>query len=239
LQTQPEILIELVKGLTKQHQIHGAIAVCYMLLELQPANIDALDRLSTLLKKHQELENAIATNQALLGQTASSLLQPAASPLSSPISMTGRIAIETKRIVSPRQVNDLCISVGWQSRPLDRLEQAINASFRSISAWHIDREQRLIGFGRAVSDGVYQATLLDIVVHPDFQGRGVGQALVKTLTQELHTVQIADITLFASPHVADFYHRLGFISQPHSLQWMLWCPPAKVRGRMNEGMKRH
>ena len=232
LQTQPEKLIELIESLTEEHQIVAAIAFCYMALELQPTDIDALDRLSSLLKKHQQLENAIAANQQRLqGRSTSSLLtQAVASPLSSPISITGRIAIETNTVVSPHQLNDLCISVGWQSRPANKLEQAINSSFRSISAWHINRERRLIGFARAVSDGVYQATLLDIVVHPDFQGRGVGKALVKNLTQQLQAVQIADITLFASPHVADFYHRLGFVSQPHNLQLMLWCPPGKTGG---------
>lgn len=83
-------------------------------------------------------------------------------------------------------------------------------------------QQQLIGFARAVSDGVYQATLLDIAVHPDFQARGVGKTLVKTLTKQLQAAQIIDIILFASPHVTDFYHQLGFVTQPNNLQWMLY-----------------
>ncbi|MEL6930326.1 MAG: GNAT family N-acetyltransferase [Cyanobacteria bacterium J06600_6] len=230
LQTQPQKLGEAIQRLTKHHQIQGAIAVCYMVLELQPTNLEVLDSLSSLLHKNRQLEQAIATSQQRLNErsTSSLLIQPAASLLSSPVSITGRIAIKTDKAVTPEQLNDLCTAVGWQSRPAHKLAQAISSSFRYISAWHIDREQRLVGFARAVSDGVYQATLLDIAVHPDFQGRGLGKTLVETLTQQLHVAKIADITLFASPHVADFYHQLGFISQPHNLQWMLWCPSSEI-----------
>ena len=228
LQAQPERLIELIRGLTQQHQIYGGIVVCYMLLELQPTNIDILNRLANLLQKNRQLEEAIATNQQTLERSISYSLNQPASLSASPKQIAGRIAIETNKAVTASQLNVLCTSLGWQSRPLDKLERAIKFSFTYISAWHIEQQQ-LIGFARAVSDGVYQATLLDIVVHSDFQGRGIGKTLVKTLTQQLHAAQIADITLFASPHVADFYHQLGFVSQPHNLQWMLWCSPGEKR----------
>ena len=227
LQTQPNKLIDLIEGLTQQHQIYGAMAVCYMVLELQPTNIDVLNHLASLLKKYRQKEMAISCNQRRLQARSTTLLAQSASLFSSPKPIAGRIAIKTNKTVTASQLNGLYTSVGWQSRPLDKLERAIKSSFKYISAWHIEQQQ-LIGFARAVSDGVYQATLLDIAVHPDFQCRGIGKTLVKTLTQQLHAARIHDITLFASPHVADFYHKLGFVSQPHNLQWMLWCPPAKT-----------
>ena len=49
--------------------------------------------------------------------------------------------------------------------------------------------------------------------------------MVKTLIEQLQTAQISDITLFTSPHIVDFYHKLGFVSQPNNLQWMLWSSP--------------
>jgi len=221
----PEKLIEPLQHLTKQHKNNGAIALCHMLLELDPTNITAASYLASLLQKQQQLEQTIATNQQKLETRSTSLrLTSVAKQPKSSKAIAGRIAIETRKIVTSQQLNDLCTAVGWQSRSLDKLEQAINSSFKYVSAWHIEREQ-LVGFARAVSDGVYQATLLDIAVHPDFQGRGIGKAIVKTITQQLYIAQVVDITLFASPHVADFYHQLGFISQPHDLQWMLWCHP--------------
>ena len=230
LQAQPQKLNELIRQLTEQHQLQEAIAICYLVLEFQPTNIEVLNFLSTSLQKYQQLATTIATNQeTLAGQPTSLLARSQTSLAASPKSITGRIAVEINQAVTPQQLNDLCISVGWQSRSLPRLKQAIKSSFKYISVWHLNGDRRLIGFARAVSDGVYQATLLDIAVHPDFQGRGIGRTLVASLTQQLHAAQVIDITLFASPHVTDFYHQLGFISQPHNLQWMLWCPSSENR----------
>ena len=41
---------------------------------------------------------------------------------------------------------------------------------------------------------------------------------------KLRAEGVNDIILFASPSVVDFYHSLGFISEPNNLKWMLWCP---------------
>ena len=67
---------------------------------------------------------------------------------------------------------------------------------------------KLVGAGRAVADGIDCSYLCDIVVHPDFQGQGLGKALVLKL-KELsagHT----KIILYANPGKEDFYRKLGF-----------------------------
>ena len=40
---------------------------------------------------------------------------------------------------------------------------------------------RLIGFGRALSDGAYQASIYDIVVIPAHQGQGIGRLILDSL----------------------------------------------------------
>ena len=231
-QTQPQRLIELVNSLSQQHQTHGAIAVCYMVLEIQPTDIDILLQLSRLLQKQQQLDLAIASNQQQLENKVSSLLTQSTTanlPKTKVRSIPGKIVLQSNKAISLSQLNDLCLAVGWSNRSLNRLEQAINNSFQYIAAWHVDRDkQQLIGFARAVSDGIYQATLLDIVVHPDFQGRGIGKAIAKALIKQLRVAGVADITLYASPHMADFYRKLGFVSQPNNLQWMLFSNPSKL-----------
>ena len=230
-QTQPQRLIELVDNLIEQHQTHGAIVVCYMVLEIQPTNIDIVLQLSILLQKQQQLDRAIASNQQQLRDTASLLTQSTVTNVSKTKvrSIPGKIILQSNKAISPSQLNDLCVAVGWSNRSLNRLERAINNSFKYVAAWHVYQEkQQLIGFARAVADGVYQATLLDIAVHPEFQGQGIGKAIVKTLTKQLRAARVADITLYASPHMADFYHKLGFVTQPNNLQWMLFCDPNKL-----------
>ena len=59
-----------------------------------------------------------------------------------------------------------------QDRDLAGLGTAIANSNPVVSAWSGDR---MIGFARATSDGVYRATIWDVVVHPDYQGLGLGK----------------------------------------------------------------
>jgi len=43
---------------------------------------------------------------------------------------------------------------------------------------------RLVGFVHTVWDGGTHAFILDTAVHPDFQGRGIGRDLVRSVTDE-------------------------------------------------------
>ncbi|MEO0928496.1 MAG: GNAT family N-acetyltransferase, partial [Cyanobacteria bacterium J06643_13] len=194
-QTQPQRLVKLIKTLSQEHQIWGAVIVCYMALEIQPTNSAILLQLASLLAKQEKLELAIAQNQQKLDHnTASSLLnQLATATLQNTLQkqplkpISGRVVIQGNSSVTAKQLNELCVAVGWSSRPLAKLQQAIEHSFICITAWHTDQEQkRLIGFVRVVADGVYQATLLDVAVHPDFQGRGIGRNIVQTAIKQLN-----------------------------------------------------
>ena len=224
--TQPQRLIELAYSLTEQHQIQGAIAVYYMALEVQPTNTDLVLQLSQILQKQQQLERAIASNQQQLQNIDSSLLnQIKAHNVNQPQrrSILGKVVLQSNKAISLNQLNNLYLSVGWSSRSLNELRRAMNNSSNYVAVWQNEQNKpQLIGFARAVSDGVYQATLLDIVVHPDFQGQGIGKAVVKTITKQLKNAGVNDITLYASPHMADFYHKLGFVAQPNNLQCMLF-----------------
>lgn len=67
---------------------------------------------------------------------------------------------------------------------------------------------RLIGAGRAVADGRDCAYLCDIAIHPDHQGRGLGQAVVERL--KALAAGHRKIILYANPGREGFYRRLGF-----------------------------
>lgn len=66
---------------------------------------------------------------------------------------------------------------------------------------------RLVGCGRILSDGVYQAALYDVAVLPDCQGRGIGRRIVETLLAE---VPSCNVVLYAAPGKEAFYRKLGF-----------------------------
>ena len=95
----------------------------------------------------------------------------------------------------------------WASdRSPEGLALAIANSDPVITAW--DGEQ-LIGFARATSDGVYRATIWDVVIHPHCQGAGLGRKLVQTVLSHPKMNRVERIYLMTT-HQQSFYERIGF-----------------------------
>lgn len=65
----------------------------------------------------------------------------------------------------------------------------------------------LIGFGRAISDGAYQAAIYDVAVLPEYQGKGIGKIIVENI---LKCIPNCNFILYASPGKEDFYKKLNF-----------------------------
>jgi len=97
----------------------------------------------------------------------------------------------------------------WRSR--DDVERQVAASWRVVSA-HVDGA--MVGFARAISDGVALAYLADVYVTPDVRGLGLGQALMRLMIDDgpgadfrwmLHTLDAHGL-----------YRRFGFVEAPAS-----------------------
>ncbi|MCK9609017.1 MAG: GNAT family N-acetyltransferase [Methylomonas sp.] len=67
---------------------------------------------------------------------------------------------------------------------------------------------KLVGAGRALADGVDCSYLCDVAVLPDYQGSGIGKAIVSKLIA--FSQGHRKIILYASAGNEAFYRRLGF-----------------------------
>ncbi len=108
-----------------------------------------------------------------------------------------------------------CSDVGWKtvSETLKLLGMAYydpDIHRRAFEASHttvfVYIDSRLIGFGRAISDGVYQAAIYDVAVIPEFQKKGIGTKIMKNI---LDALPQCNIILYASPGKEGFYRTLG------------------------------
>ncbi len=67
----------------------------------------------------------------------------------------------------------------WPERTAEQVRAVLRAS-PAVGAW---QGEDLIGFARAVTDGVPRAYVEDVVVSPDWRGTGVGRALLAGLME--------------------------------------------------------
>ena len=95
-----------------------------------------------------------------------------------------------------------------QQRSTQDLRRMLRGSPVVVSLW---RGKRLVGFGRASSDGIYRAVLWDVVVAGDLQGRGLGRQVVEALLSA-PKVQRAERVYLMTTNSAGFYQQLGFES---------------------------
>jgi N-acetylglutamate synthase-like GNAT family acetyltransferase len=96
-----------------------------------------------------------------------------------------------------------------QDRSLADLEKAIAHSQPVYSGW---KGSELIGFARATSDGVYRATIWDVVVHPDCRGQGIGRYLIEQILAHPH-MQVERVYLMTT-YQQRFYEKIGFEHNP-------------------------
>ncbi len=68
----------------------------------------------------------------------------------------------------------------------------------------------LVGFARALTDGVYLAVVLDVIVAADHRGEGVGALVVERLLAHPLIVGARSVELVCQPSLRDFYRRFGF-----------------------------
>jgi N-acetylglutamate synthase-like GNAT family acetyltransferase len=100
-------------------------------------------------------------------------------------------------------------SAFWaMDREIEDLRIAIDRSEPVISAW--DKEN-LVGFARATSDGVYRATIFDVVVDPDYRRLGLGRKLVETILIHPCICRVEKIYLMTT-NQQSFYERFGFVT---------------------------
>ncbi|HEY9655505.1 MAG TPA: GNAT family N-acetyltransferase [Crinalium sp.] len=125
------------------------------------------------------------------------------------VGMDGRhIRFSDQKIVDLLQLQALFqIAAFWaMDRSAEDLAIAIANSEPVVTAWDHDL---MIGFARATSDGIYRATVWDVVIHPNYQGAGLGRKLVETVLSHPKMSRVERIYLMTT-HQQSFYQRIGF-----------------------------
>ena len=112
----------------------------------------------------------------------------------------------------------LYLEAAWVAPDEDCLfiNRAVAGSFLAAGAFV---EGRLVGMGRVLSDGVSDAYIQDVVVHPAFRKQGIGGKIVTFLVSELEKRGVDWIALVGEPGTENFYSRLGFSAKKGFTLW--------------------
>tara|TARA_B100000131_G_C18087099_1_gene600642 strand:- start:691 stop:1236 length:546 start_codon:yes stop_codon:yes gene_type:complete len=121
------------------------------------------------------------------------------------------------------ELEQLLQSVGWGRRPVRRVRKALDNSLLKVGLWRHDAKfPRLVGFARCTGDGVLDATIWDVAIHPVYQGFGLGKELMAYILKMLKLMGINKVTLFADPGVVSFYKTQGWILEPKGKKCAFW-----------------
>lgn len=115
---------------------------------------------------------------------------------------------DKRRAVDPREAAALYVELGWGTArrySAARVKRALAACDIVVSAKNDAGE--LVGLGRALSDFALDTKILDVVVAPEYQGHGVGRAIMKKIEASVPGTAIYFET---EPKNFDFAQKCGY-----------------------------
>ncbi len=127
-----------------------------------------------------------------------------------------RIDYRESTDVPKHAVLDLYRANHWSSaeKP-DQLHQALLNSHSLVTAWDADT---LVGLANAISDGFLVVYYPHVVVHPDYQRRGIGRELVGRLMRRY--AGFHQHAVLADQAAVAFYERCGFQRSSCRAMWI-------------------
>lgn len=102
------------------------------------------------------------------------------------------------------EVRNILKTVGMSYVDSDIHKKSFENSYTVV---FIFDNENLIGFGRAISDGVRQSAIYDVATLPEYQGKGIGRLIIENIIKNTPT---CNFILYASPGKEGFYESLGF-----------------------------
>lgn len=117
------------------------------------------------------------------------------------------ITLSTTRDLLLTDILQLYNANQWSSanKP-QKLHKALINSHSLVTAWD---ESMLVGLGNAISDGHLVVYYPHLLVHPDYQGQGIGQLILEKMQETYKDFHMQMLT--ADGRAIDFYKKNGFV----------------------------
>ncbi|MEI5909690.1 GNAT family N-acetyltransferase [Bacillus spongiae] len=107
--------------------------------------------------------------------------------------------------VNIEEIKEVYHSVGWTKHNEENIKLIFNASHIMT---FVLINNKVVGIGRALTDGIFNAAIYDVVVHQDYQGNGIASHLLTDILNKLEGISC--IHLISTTANEAFYHKFGF-----------------------------
>lgn len=133
------------------------------------------------------------------------------------------VTFSAPRELDPAKLTHLFNQASWaKGRTEADAKQMLANTDLSVCVWD---GERLVGFGRVLTDYVYRASIWDIIVDKTYQGQGIGAELVRRI---LNHPRLKKVQLFwLCTRTPRFYEKLGFSSKEQT--GMVWSRSKHTR----------
>ncbi len=120
------------------------------------------------------------------------------------------VSIKNNKI-SANDFNYLTDRVGWGTRDVKVVEEALNNTLYSVSIYD---DNKIIGYGRIIGDKTIFLYIQDIMVIPEYQGQKIGTKIMNALLTKIDEYKKVNPNLRtylgASKGKENFYEKFGF-----------------------------
>jgi predicted GNAT family N-acyltransferase len=117
--------------------------------------------------------------------------------------------------ITPQEYMEMRKLVGWTDFPMEQAEQGLK---HSAYICVFRKEGKVIALARVLTDHGYVVYIADVIVHPDFQGQGLGRALMNNvmdyIKSQLKPGYKKMVSLMAAQGKEEFYKKFGFFTRP-------------------------
>jgi len=119
--------------------------------------------------------------------------------------------------ISVEDYNALRLSAGWMTINPEQAQAGLDGSAFIVAANDGDK---VVGTARLVWDGGYAALIKDVLVLPEYQGKGIGkhmmEQIISYLKQQMKPGWGIAVNLMAATGKEGFYEKFGFFSRPRN-----------------------
>ena len=131
--------------------------------------------------------------------------------------MEFRVADKLSEVQIPQLV-ELYQGAWWaEGRTIDEVREML-AHTDYVFAFVAPESDDLLAFVRVLTDRVYLALILDVIVAPSCRGQGLGRRLVETIQDHPVLAKVQNLELCCLDEMKPFYRKLGFTEAKGRMQ---------------------